>query len=253
MRMTISEYLSDVLQDWRRSRNDFPKNEIKAPHWPMPFFGNPANALVATVGVNPASGEFEDGRGWEDVKTGSEWKRRARDYFNQQALPHDWFDPWRIGLELLGVSYEHRTAAHFDVSYRPTKAMIRNTTTDRREFGRMVERDVGWLFRLLPICENLRLLLVFGPILRPDGSIGNLAHFLRNQAPQHGFTLTELGNLQHTETGKLLVVHEADTRNEKCVTCRVVKNLHTHRHELRRLLEPTKRRSACDLTKKGNS
>ena len=68
-----------------------------------------------------------------------------RDYFNHKAPPHDWFKPWRAGLKLLDLSYEEGTATHFDVSYRPTSAMLTNDETDRPEFGRMVERDVAWL------------------------------------------------------------------------------------------------------------
>jgi len=131
----ISEYLTTVLRDWRGSANDFPKNRIENARWPIPFFGNPAKALIATVGVNPSSTEFEFSRGWADVKTPSDWKRRLRDYFNHKTPPHDWFEPWRRGLELLGMSYEQGTAAHFDVSYRTTTAMLTNKATDRPEFG----------------------------------------------------------------------------------------------------------------------
>lgn len=234
--MTICEHLTDLLREWEKSQNHFPKNRIENARWPIPFFGNPANALVATVGVNPASGAFEAGRGWEDIKSESDWKRRLRDYFNHQTPPHKWFEPWRIGLELLGMSYEQATATHLDVSYRATTAMLRNPTTDRNEFRRMVERDVTWLFRLLPMCEKLRLLLVFGPILRSDGSIVNLAQFLREHAPHHGFTVSPHGDLKHTETRRVFFLHEADTPSEKCVTCRVVKNLYARRDELRGLL-----------------
>jgi len=235
--VTISEHLTEVLRDWRGSQNDFPNNRIENANWPIPFFGNPAIALVATVGVNPASGEFEFSRGWADVEKVTDWKRRLRAYFNIDVPPHGWFKPWRTGLKLLRMSYEDGTAAHFDVSYRTTTAMLRNDETDRPEFGRMVERDVAWLFQLLPLCENLRLLLVFGPVLRPDGSIGNLAQFLMQHAPHHGFTLSERGDFRHTETGRVFFVHEADTRSEGSVTSRVVKNLTVHREELRRRLE----------------
>ncbi len=243
--MTISDHLTNVLQDWRASQNDFPLNRIQCPHWPIPFFGNPATALVATVGVNPASGEFDPSRGWADVVTPADWKRRLRDYFKHKTPPHEWFEPWRTGLKLLDMRYEEGTATHIDVSYRTTTAMLRNKETDRPEFGRMVERDVAWLFRLLPICKNLRLLLVFGPILRPDGSIGNLAQFLKQNAPHCGFTVSEHGDLQHAETGKVVFIHEADTREKESVKSRVGKNLTTHRNQLLQRLD---RESEARLT-----
>ena len=85
-------------------------------------------------------------RGWADVKTAADWKRRLRDYFKIDVPPHEWFEPWRNGLQTLGMSYEQGTAAHIDVSYRPTMAMLRDKTTDRKEFGQMVERDVAGFF-----------------------------------------------------------------------------------------------------------
>jgi hypothetical protein len=134
---------------------------------------------------------------------------------------------------LLGTSYEAGTTAHLDVSYRPTKAMLKNKHTDPKEFRRMVKRDVAWFFRLLPLCPNLRLLLIFGPIIRANGSTEPLVRFLRRRAQHHDFTVLPDGRLQDIKTRKALLVHEADTPNEKCITCRVVKNLHLHRQDLR--------------------
>ena len=238
-KLAISKYLSDVLQGWRESRDDFPANTNPDSHWPIPFFGNPAAAIVATVGVNPSSGEFRPDRNWNTIQNAADWKRRLKNYFNLSTLPHEWFAPWSAGLALLGLDYEDGTAAHFDVSYRPTKAMLKNRTTNAREFRRMVERDVTWFFRLLLLCPNLRLLLVFGPIVRANGSTESLAQFLRNNAPQNGFKVSQDGgfwSFKHLDAGKTICVHEVSTPGEKCITCRVVKNLHAHRHELRRRL-----------------
>ena len=102
----------------------------------------------------------------------------------------------------------------------------------------MVERDVAWLFRLLPLCENLRLLLVFGPIIRADGSTMSLAQFLKDQAPNHGFNVLQRGDLQHIETGKMFFFHEADSHLEESVKLRVERNLTVHANELRLLLTP---------------
>jgi len=41
---------------------------------------------------------------------------------------------------------------------------------------------------------------------------------------------------KHLDTGKTVCVHEISSPGEKCVTCRVVKNLHANRNELRRRL-----------------
>jgi hypothetical protein len=144
-------------------------------------------------------------------------------------------------LALLGLDYENGSAAHFDVSYRPTKAMLKNKTTNAREFRRMVERDVAWFFRLLPLCPNLRLLLVFGPIVRANGSTESLTQFLKNNAPRNGFKVSydgEFWSFKHLDSGKTIYVHEVSMPGEKCVTCRVVKNFHAHDHELHRRFAP---------------
>ena len=96
------------------SRDAFPKNTYPPSQWPIPFFGNPKNALVATVGVNPSSDEFAAERLWPEAseRNRKDWKLRLKNYFNSTPPAHDWFDPWRVGLELIGVSYESGTAAH---------------------------------------------------------------------------------------------------------------------------------------------
>lgn len=236
--LEISDFLNELYADWQASRNSFPKNIIRGEHWPIPFFGNPATARVATIGANPSSEEFLPARHWPraSLKNRGGWKKRLKSYFASDHEPDDWFDPWTIGLALLDCSYKDGNAAHFDVSYRPTTAMITNPKTDRKEFGRMVERDVQWLFKLLPLCPNLRVLLTMGPIVGNDGRTMRLIDFLAETAPRHGFKVVQMGKflgLRNEATGKHLVLHEADTPDEKCITCRVVKNLHKHRDELR--------------------
>ena len=72
----ISRFLDQVHSDWVSTRADFPLNTYPPTQWPIPFFGNPASALVATVGVNPSSGEFDSPRNWASVKTKTDWKVR---------------------------------------------------------------------------------------------------------------------------------------------------------------------------------
>lgn len=166
-KLDISNYLNKVHDDWQRSLNSFPKNIIRGEYWPVPFFGNPASALVATIGANPSSEEFKPVLRWPKVtkENRGAWKDRLKNYFNQTTPAYDWFEPWRIGLALLDCRYEAGTAAHFDVSYRPTTAMLTNKRNDRKEFREMGERDVQWLFKLLPLCPKLRVLLTMGPML----------------------------------------------------------------------------------------
>jgi hypothetical protein len=211
MALDISNYLNEVYNDWEASRHKFLNNIYLQTYWPIPFFGNPRTAIVATVGVNPSSGEFKPERNWAAVQIKGDWKKRLKNYFINATPPHKWFDSWRKSLKFLDVSYEGGTAAHFDVSYRPSRAMLKNPRTNPEEFRRMVERDVVWFFRLLPLCPNLRLLLTFGPIVRKNGSTESLAQFLRNNAPKNGFTVSQdskFWTLKHLDTGKRVCVHE---------------------------------------------
>jgi hypothetical protein len=238
--LTISRHLSAVLRDWQSSHDEFPRNVYPRSYWPIPFFGNPATAIVATVGVNPSSGEFQPDRNWNTVQNAVDWKRRLKNYFNQSTPPHEWFAPWQAGFALLGLNYEDGAAAHFDVSYRPTKAMLRNKTTNPKEFRQMIERDSAWLFHLLPLCPRLRGLLVFGPVVRCNGSTESLAGFIRKSAPRHGFSVLPDGGLRVAapgETGRSFFVHEVCASGRGTITEQVVANLRSHRVALRGQIE----------------
>jgi len=237
--LDIANYLTDLHLDWQDSRAAFSHNVFLAYYWPVPFFGNPAQAHVATVGVNPSSGEFATHRRWDEVERLKDWKLRLKHYFTGPVPAHDWFGPWREGLGLLDVAYETGTATHLDVSYRPTKAMLKNKTTDRREFRHMVERDVAWLFRLLPLCPKLRGLLIFGPVVRHDGSTESLAAFVRKSAPRHGFRVVPNGGIACEVRGQSpreFFLHEVASSGMGTITEQVVANLTTHRDALHRKL-----------------
>jgi len=66
--LPIEAYLEAIGADWEASRNDFPLNTHPPEQWPIPFFGTPQTALVATVGVNPSSNEFPTARKWNCVE-----------------------------------------------------------------------------------------------------------------------------------------------------------------------------------------
>ena len=114
------------------------------------------------------------------------------------------------------------------------KAMHKNQRTDPKEFRTMVERDVQWLFKLLPLCPKLRLLLTMGPIIGNNLRSMPLLGCLHEFAPRYGFKVIrneEFWELWNEANRNVLVTHEADTPDEKCITCRVAKNLHEHRDE----------------------
>jgi hypothetical protein len=95
--------------------------------------------FIATVGVNPTAGEFRSNRDWSAIKSEAGLLGSQKNYFRQANPPHEWFEPWHIGLKFLRVSYARGTATHIDVSYRPVTAMLRDDRTDPVEFRTMVE------------------------------------------------------------------------------------------------------------------
>jgi hypothetical protein len=52
----ISRFLDQVHRDWETTMGQFPNKTRPPSQWPIPFFGKPATAQVATIGVNPAFG-----------------------------------------------------------------------------------------------------------------------------------------------------------------------------------------------------
>jgi hypothetical protein len=83
----ISRFLGQVRQDWKTSKDQFHKNIAPESQKPIPFFGNPETAIVATIGVNPSSGEFGPDRDWASVTTTGHWKERLLHYFRHKVPP----------------------------------------------------------------------------------------------------------------------------------------------------------------------
>ncbi len=81
--LAISKYLSDVYADWRASEFAFASNVVPQQHWPIPFFGNPATAVVATVGVNPSSTEFRAESELERNQKSRRLEKPAKKVFQQ--------------------------------------------------------------------------------------------------------------------------------------------------------------------------
>ena len=181
----LTEWLRGLAGEIRRTKRGYPDNVLRG--CPIPFFGDVLKARVLTVGVNPSSGEFAQSRLWGNTLVVPHWQERLLNYFNWPEVPaHEWFETWSISLELIRVSYSAGSAAHLDISPRPTKAMFKNNDTNHPEFRAMVEHDVKWFFELLSKLPQVQLLLVAGPIPRANGTKQQLADFIRREAENHG-------------------------------------------------------------------
>jgi hypothetical protein len=179
----LTDWLRALAAEVKRTKPDFPCNVVRG--CPIPFFGSVLKARVLTVGVNPSSAEFTRKRRWQEPLKLPAWQERLVNYFNWPVPACEWFETWSICLEFLGLSYAAGSAAHLDISPRPTKAMIKNAKTDQREFRTMVEYDVKWFFELLGKLPQVQLLLVAGPIPRADGRRQQLADFIGDQCENH--------------------------------------------------------------------
>jgi len=152
LRKYISKTDSKYLINYR-------KNHIVHP---IPFFGNIETAKVLTVGANPSSGEFDKDRDWPEYISNIDLQDRSLRYFNFSIDPHPWFGIWEESLQLLDSSYYDGTAAHVDLSTRATFSM--SSVKDKNNYIEMVKKDIGWFFKLLPLCSGVKLILIAGSI-----------------------------------------------------------------------------------------
>jgi len=101
----------------------------------------------------------------------------------------------------------------------------------------MVERDVAWFYRLLLLCPKLAAAAGLRAnrsrerFNRKSGAI--FEEIMRRKTISKCHRTASSGRSKHLDSGKTITSTKFHA-GEKCVTCRVVKNLHVHRHELRR-------------------
>jgi GNAT superfamily N-acetyltransferase len=129
------------------------------PTHPIPYFGDPGSAVIATIGVNPSDGEFR-GRGWPSTLDAAALDHRLTAYFKGQTPPHPWFRGWERALKLLDHSY-YRDAVHLDLSPRAT---VRMTDADPQLFRQMVEHDMRWFFSCFEMSPHMKCLMMAGGV-----------------------------------------------------------------------------------------
>lgn len=179
----LVSFMTDLQHEVNRTEHLHETNS----HWglrtyPVPFFGDPLTAEALTVGVNPSADEFRGDR-WPSTMDGRAMVDRLRRYFqNSQVPPHPWFEHWSAVLRPLGYEYS-RNAAHTDLSPRATVSM--SAVRDHEAFSQMLESDVVWLFRLLPLCPWLRVMFIAGASSKRE----YLFEFFKRVAPRSGCEL----------------------------------------------------------------
>jgi len=180
----LTQYLSDVVSHVTRTSSDAAQfARVGLTVHPIPFFGDPTTATVLTVGVNPSAAEFV-GRSWPDQISIEDLEARLVGYFSRHDVPpHRWFSVWSEALCNLRASHQ-AGASHLDLSSRPTAAM--SSIADWRAFGRLVEEDARWFFRLLPLCRSAKVLLMAGCVTKR----WYMHDFIARIAPRYEYRLT---------------------------------------------------------------
>ncbi|MBA2633770.1 MAG: hypothetical protein H0U86_12370 [Chloroflexi bacterium] len=144
---------------------------------PVLFFGDPATARIATVGLNPSDQEYTDGNGElltrsrqrfatldsfgaihrSDLNDGQcdEAIQWMREYFDPGKPVYRWFGPLQRVVDGLGASLSDGTAAHLDLVQEATdptwSALGRIDGTEQR---RLLEQDLPfleWQIRTFPM------------------------------------------------------------------------------------------------------
>lgn len=150
---------------------------------PIPFFGDIESAEILTVGVNPASSEFDNRRKWPDKMSIEELEFRLRNYFALDfPKPHRWFEKWEKALNILDHSFKCN-AAHIDLSPRATIAM--RNAPNQSAFIDMIHTDMRLFFQLLTYCKHAKLLVIAGIVTK--GLYMN--EFIRHHSQKYGFHL----------------------------------------------------------------
>jgi hypothetical protein len=178
-----------------------PLLKSNVPTHPICCFGNPAQARVITIGVNPSVGEFDDHRWAAEAMSHNALAERCRTYFaaGAPAAPHSFFTPWREALACLDVTYEAGQAVHLDLSPRATRYIRELRDAFEKElFLEMVQRDLWTFFGTLDLCSDARLILIAGSV---TGKY-YINEFLQRFAPDHGWALAgAFDRRQHTGPG----------------------------------------------------
>lgn len=162
-----SSWLVDVRSTDKHYKNLFSEGP---PNPPIFFFGDPENAVAATLGVNPSAQEFSLSRRWQTITSAYQLFERCKNYFEQPSgvPPHPWFKPWEIFLQKIGISYyKNPRAIHLDISPRATRSMGNFQSNDEIElFLSLAKMDLKYLFDQLKYYPKIRHLYAAGAITK---------------------------------------------------------------------------------------
>ena len=124
---------------------------------PVPFFGNPFQAEILTIALNPSFTEFNPERHWEQQLDTPRLIGKLLPYFEQK--PHRWFDQLEMALLYFGSSYE-TNAAQVDLFPHPTLWPRRMDNTQKTQLAHLIRNNTHHLKRVLKLCRSVKLVLI---------------------------------------------------------------------------------------------
>jgi len=165
--LDYSSWLEEVNDTNEQYRTLF-LNGVAFP--PLFFFGNPKQAVAATLGVNPSAQEFASNRKWTGIYDWNTLSKRCEYYFESPLgiPPHPWFEPWEAFLREVGLSYyKAPRTIHFDISPRATRSMGTLQNSNQADlFLSLSANDLKYLVKQLRLFPQIKNLYVAGSITK---------------------------------------------------------------------------------------
>jgi len=137
---------------------------------PVVSFGYPNKAIVATLGINPSSNEFQIGKGNKNLlalgskrlvdtqvlgleapkqlnkQQAIEVIKGCYSYFSPEGKPLKWFDPLQLHvLDPIGASYSSGTACHLDLVQWATDPVWQNKKMGKNSKKLLLQNDKEFL------------------------------------------------------------------------------------------------------------
>ena len=165
-----SDYIIEerVIERAKATYPDIP--EIVPSSTPVVSFGYPNKAIVATLGINPSSNEFQVGNGNKNLlgfgskklvdtevlgvdspkhlnrEQALEVIKGCYSYFSPQGKPLKWFDPLQLHvLDPINASYASGTACHLDLVQWATDPVWQHKKMNKHSKKILLENDKEFL------------------------------------------------------------------------------------------------------------
>ncbi len=129
---------------------------------PTIAYGDPAEARVATIGLNPGHGHQREARrgGKPTVDPNAKESKYGYDYFEVRRDTPGFFNPLEQVIVACGASYLDGSACHLDLAQWPTSKRWRDLSLGAK--AKLLDDGAPFVRRQLQESPNIKLLLANG-------------------------------------------------------------------------------------------